>query len=185
LWLTELREAAVAYAHHGWPIRPSVRFSCGIGVPLVDDDDAEIMAPKMVLETWTRAPYPILLRCGSRIEAIEVSSFVSRCALDNLRAAGVLGPIVAASFDTDYLLVAAGDASSELVGNDAGWRRLAAGSLLVLPPTAIDEPLHRWRISPAAVGWMLPDSTAVQDELRKTLVSGSTSSQGLVQSGQR
>lgn len=183
LWLTEVRDAAVNYVRHGWPVRPSVPTSSSAEAALAIGEN-EITDPDVALRTWTRTPYPILLTCGSMVAAIEISSFVSRNALDVLRAAGVLGPIIAAPFGTDYLLVAPGRQGHELEDDDTAGRYLARGSQVILPPTAVDEPLYRWRISPTAVGWQLPNLPSLQRELHKFSTSDGTTRHRLVRSGQ-
>lgn len=184
LWLTEVRDAAVNYVRHGWPVRPSVQTSSGAGsAPVIGEN--EITDPDVALSTWTRAPHPILLSCGSVVAAIEISSLVSRNALDALRAAEVLGPIIAAPFGTDYLLVAPGDQVHQLEDDDLAGRPLAHGSQVILPPTAVDEPLYRWRISPTAVAWKLPDLPSLQRELRKSSTPDQGVPRRLVRSGQR
>ena len=164
LWLTEVREAAVNYVRHGWPVRPApLTFTAVSG--FCDD---EITDAEEALDVWTRAPYPILLGCGSAVEAIEVPGLVSRNAIHSLRVAGLLGPIIAAPFGTDYMLASAGQQRTVLEDRDLVGRQLAQGERLVLPPTAVDAPLHRWRISPTAVGWKLPNFSALQRELAKS-----------------
>lgn len=184
LWLTEVRDAAVNYVRHGWPVRPSVPTSSSAEAALAIGEN-EITDPDLALRTWTRAPYPILLSCGSIVAAIEISSLVSRNALDALRGAGVLGPIIAAPFGTDYLLVAPGRQEHELEDDDdLAGRRLAHGSQVILPPTAVDEPLYRWRISPTAVGWQLPNLLSLQRELCKSSTPAGVAARHLVRSGQ-
>jgi hypothetical protein len=183
LWLTEVRNAAVSYVRHGWPVRLSVPTSSRAERTQAIDED-EITDPDVALRKWTQAPYPILLSCGRIVTAIEVSSLVSRNALGALRAAGVLGPIIAAPFSTDYLLVAPGRQGHGLGDDDTAGRYLARGSQVILPPTAVDEPLYRWRISPTAVSWKLPNLPSLQRELHKFLTSDGTTPGRLVRSGQ-
>lgn len=182
LWLTEVREAAVRYVRHGWPVRPSVPTSSRAGNAQAIDAD-EITDSGVALCKWTQAPYPILLSCGPIVSAIEVSSLVSRKALGALRATGVLGPIIAAPFSIDYLLVAPGRQEHEPGDDDTIGRYLASGSQVILPPTAVDEPLYRWRISPIAVSWQLPNLPSLQRELHKFLTSNGTTPGSLVRSG--
>lgn len=179
-WLTEVRDAAVSYVRHGWPVRPARLTSIAVSGFC---DDA-ITDAEEALETWTRAPYPILLACGSFVEAIEVPDLVSRNAIHALRIAGLLGPIIAAPFGTDYLLASAGQRRSDLEDGDLVGRQLAPRERLVLPPTAVDAPLHRWRISPTAVGWKLPNLFALQRELASSSLSRQSVPARLVRSGQ-
>lgn len=164
LWLTEVRDAAVNYVRHGWPVRPAPLTSTAVS-GFCDD---EITDTEEALDVWTRAPYPILLGCGSLVEAIEVPGLVSRNAIHPLRTAGLLGPIIAAPFGTDYMLASAGQRRPVLEDRDLVGRQLAQGERLVLPPTAADEPLYRWRISPTAVAWKLPNFFALQRELTRS-----------------
>lgn len=180
LWLTEVREAAVSYVRHGWPVRPAPLTSTAVS-GFCDD---QITDAEEALEVWTRAPYPILLPCGSFVEAIEVPGLVSRNAIHSLRIAGLLGPIIAAPYGTDYLLASAGQRRSDLDDSDLVGRQLTLGERLVLPPTAIDAPLHRWRISPTAVDWKLPNLFALQRELARSSLPRQNVPARLVRSGQ-
>lgn len=179
-WLTEVRDAAVSYVRHGWPIRPASLTSTAVS----EFCDDEITDVEEALEVWTRAPFPILLACGSFIEAIEVPGLVSRNAIDSLRTAGLLGPIIAAPFGTDYLLASAGQRQSDLDDSDLASRQPAPGERLILPPTAVDSPLHRWRISPTAVGWTLPNLFALQRQLVRSSLSLQSDPAVLVRNGQ-
>lgn len=179
-WLTEVRDAAVSYVCHGWPVRPAPLTPTAFS-GFCDD---EITDAEGALEVWTRAPYPILLACGSFVEAIEVPGLVSRNAIHSLRIAGLLGPIIAAPFGIDYLLASAGQRQPDLEDRDLAGRQPAPGELLVLPPTAVDSPLHRWRISPTAVGWKLPNLFALQRELARSSLPRQSDPARLVRSGQ-
>lgn len=179
LWLTEVRDAAVNYARRGWPVRPALLTSTSVSGFCGD----EITDAEKALDVWARAPYPILLSCGSFVEAIEVPGLVSRNAIHSLRAAGLLGPIIAAPFGTDYMLASAGQRRPVLKDCDFVGRQLERGERLVLPPTAVDEPLYRWRISPTAVGWKLPNIFAIQRELARSSLRRQSDPTDLVRSG--
>ncbi|SHF63937.1 bifunctional DNA primase/polymerase [Streptoalloteichus hindustanus] len=158
----ELRDAAVSYASHGWPIVPGGPDCLPVAQPC--GSPPGLSAPQ-ALETWTHAPYPILLACGRGIDAVDIPAAEGEHTLAALRESGAIGPVVVTSHGRWLLLVTSGLPLHPTLG----VRVLGSGSWAVLPPTEQHDRPHRWRIPPEAAGWTLPCRNLVQDALFQAL----------------
>lgn len=178
---TEIRAAAVDLARHGWPVLPGTYQFTGDGAWLGKRDAAGLepvtplwqlattTVPEVALERWTRRPYSVLLACGLGINAVEVPATHGQRTLARLPLLD-RGPVVATPFGS-WLFFVRGDSEPlrpELAANAHGQLH-ANGSWLPLPPTTREGVSHRWMVSPADVGWVLPASAGVQRVLVASL----------------
>jgi hypothetical protein len=164
---TQVRDDAVAFADHGWPVVPGTyqlaEHGAWLGKPQATGlepiaDDWTIAAtsdPTVAMDWWTRRPYSVLLACGTTVDAFEVPKAHGQRVLDSLRSSRALGPVAVTPCGS--LLVFAKveplDAA-QMIGLDIRW--YSDGSWVPLPPTSRAGVPHRWRLAPAAVGWRVP-----------------------------
>ncbi|MCP2257468.1 Bifunctional DNA primase/polymerase, N-terminal [Streptoalloteichus tenebrarius] len=158
LALTEARDAVVAYASHRWPIVPGDPTFLPVVRPCGSSPSLSVT---QALESWTHAPYPILLPCGQGIDAAEIPAGDTHRVVHALRESGALGPIILTRHGSWLLLVSSGPP----LHPSLGVRVLGAGSWVVLPPTKQYGHPCRWRVSPQAVDWAIPPRDLLQDAL--------------------
>lgn len=169
---TEIREAAVECARHGWPVLAGTyqlaehagwlgkREAAGLE-PVADFWQlASTTDPAVAMERWTQRPYSVLLACGNIVDALEVPAAHGEHAHQALAERGQLGPIAVTPFGTWLLFVRCG---GELKPDLAERTRLhGPGCWVPLPPTTRAAVSYRWRVAPAESGWTLPDPAIVQ-----------------------
>lgn len=171
---TQIRDEAVAFASHGWPVLP--------GTYQVDDEwlgkqraaglepiaDIWTMAsttdPTVAQDWWTRRPYSILLACGIMVDAFEVPQDQSEEAMMRLRARKVLGPVTMTPFGS-LLIFARTDVvdADQVLGSEIQWH--SDGAWVPLPSTTRCGVPYRWRGAPKESGWGLPSATQVHRAL--------------------
>lgn len=178
---TEIRAAAIEFASHGWPILPGT-YEVGehgswlgkpraVGLEPVADlwQLATTTSPETALDWWTRRPYSVLLACGAGVDAVEVPAAHGRRALMQVSQPD-RGPVAATPFGSWLFFVRSdGDPLHVELAANARAKLHSRGAWLPLPPTGREGVAYRWKVSPAAVGWVLPASTDVQRVLISSL----------------
>lgn len=169
--LTEMRDAATAFAAHGWPIYPGefLRHSTdaetfGITPPAVRPVPGKHPGPLDVDQAflaWTEHSWPILLSPDRSCGVFDLDPPVDRRVVDVLREAGCLGPIVVDPRRGWHVLARLGHDAADSVTTVRAAEPRPARDYLVLAPTGTGSWTFRWRVSPAEVGWVLPCSAAV------------------------
>jgi len=165
-----LRRAALRYAERGWKVTPGAyliddRYVCGPLCPTVACHPAlnswESLAsshPSDVERWWAGTPFSVLLTTGQAFDVIEVPARVGVPAA----AAGSVGPVAVAPTGRWMFLVAPGDGLRPELAAQHDVVLHGTGSWIPAPPTRTPAGAVRWRVSPAACGWQIPDSYAVQ-----------------------
>lgn len=180
---TEIREAAVECARHGWPVVPGTyqlaehaawlgkRDAAGLEPIAESWRMATTTDPATALEKWTQRPYSVLLACGA-VEVLEVPAGHGERARPVLAERRLLGPVAVTPSRTWLLFVAHG---GTLMSELAERARLhEAGGWVPLPPTTCGGIPYRWRVSPGDASWRLPSSAAVQRLLIESFPDRST-----------
>lgn len=172
--LTEIRDAAVEYVKHGWPIQPGTyqvdgsRYWHGRNhaeglEPITQSwSGAGIADTDVAQEVWTHRPYSILMACGQVVDAIEVPAALGVRLTHSLRTVDCLPPTVVSPFGTWLLLTSPGVPLHLELGRYPGIDLRRAGTWIALPPTTHGYRPYRWRIHPRAVGWSMPSARGVQ-----------------------
>lgn len=171
---TEIRTAAVEFAAHGWPVLAGTyqltehsrwlgRAQAGGLEPVADGwTTAATTDPGVALEEWTRRPYSVLLACGNKVDALEVPATHGERCIEELRASGELGPIAVTPFGTWLLFVGSGEPLHPTLAVRPHTQLHSSGQWVALPPTTQGQLPYRWRMSPTAVSWSVPDCLSVQ-----------------------
>jgi hypothetical protein len=178
---TDVREAAVRYAAHGWPVLPGTyQFAehsgwlgkhGSIGLEPIADlwATATITHPDAAMDRWTQRPFSVLLACGHAVNAVEVPFAHGARALRSLES-DERGPVVATPSGSSLFLVRASDEPLRPELASTGHAHLHdAGTWLPLPPTRREGVPYRWRVNPLATEWALPSSADVQRALARTI----------------
>lgn len=178
---TGLREAAVRYAGHGWPVLAGTYQLAAhsgwlgkrgaLGLEPVADlwPTAMTKDPDAAMDRWSHRPYSVLLACGQTVNAVEVPFAHGKRALA-LPADDGLGPVAATPYGSSLFFVQASDEPLRPELASCGHAQLhGAGSWLPLPPTACEGVPYRWRVEPPAIEWRLPTSADVQRVLARAL----------------
>lgn len=175
--LTEIRDAAVEYVEHGWPIQPGTYWGDGSrrwhgkphakGLePLAEQWTlAGIANPAHALNLWTHRPYSPVMACGVVADAIEIPSVRGAGVVQALRAAGCLPPTIVTPFGTWVLLVRPGEPSRPELALQLGVGFRRAGTWIALPPAAHATRCYRWHTHPRTLDWTVPGARRVQEVL--------------------
>jgi hypothetical protein len=155
---TEIRAAAVDLARHGWPVLPGTyqlaAHTAWLGKPAAAGVEpiaplwqlATTTDPDEALEWWTRRPYSVLLACGAKVSAVEVSALHGQRALDQ-HSLLERGPIAATPFGSWLFFVRSDD---EQLRPELGGAAHGNGAWLPLPPTTREGQPYRWKVPAAA-----------------------------------
>lgn len=169
----QLRDAALTYAEHGWPIAPGVR-----PVPRRRDgwpvpDPAVLpyhgpMNPNAVGMYWRERPYAVLVGTGFHwLDVFRLRQPTATKILESISDAGKCGPVAVLPDEQWLFLVEAGDAPpAELLGRQVRYH--GPGDWLPLPPTRIGRHAITWHVGPASVGWRLFPREELYKALRAT-----------------
>jgi hypothetical protein len=175
--LTEIRDAAVDYVEHGWPVQPGTYQVHGSrhwhGSTHAEDLEpvtqpwtgAGIADAEVARDEWTRRPYSILMACGAVVDALEIPAALGAQLAQPLRAADCLPPTVVSPFGTWLLLTSPGAPLPLELAQHPGIGIRRRGTWIALPPTTHGHWPYRWRMHPRAVGWSLPSARGVQQVL--------------------
>lgn len=186
-----LRRGALRLVTHGWPVAPGAplctdRFNCGRAGcptqachPAVERwEHAICYEPASVAGWWRRAPYSVLLPTGQVLDVIEVPAPLGAMVLTGPRTRGA-GPVMATPTGRWMFLVRPGQPLLEGLARRLDLVRHTDGSWVPAPPTRLVEGAVRWVVSPAEVGWRLPDGAALQRRLTAALASGPVGAAGI------
>jgi hypothetical protein len=173
---TEIRDEAVAFAGHGWPVLPGT-FQVGddgewlgkhraAGLEPVADiwTMASTTDPTVAQDWWTRRPYSVLLACGIMVDAFEVPQHHSELAMERLRTRKALGPVAMTPFGSLLVFARTGVVDADRV-LDSEIRWHSDGAWVPLPPTTRSGAPYRWRSAPQESGWCLPATNRVHRAL--------------------
>lgn len=152
-----LREAALRYAWHGWPIVPGTPPStkCADDWPVPLEAALPYRGPistNDVARYWQDEACPLLLVTGLTIDVVEVRQSLGSTLLEK---AGRHGPVAVLPGRRWLFLVEAGKPppDDDLLGRKV--RHHGAGSWVPLPPTRLGQRPMRWHTDPASVRWRL------------------------------
>jgi hypothetical protein len=104
----------------------------------------------------------VLLACGNKVDALEVPATDGERCIDELRASGNLGPIAVTPFGTWLLFVGSGEPLHPTLAVHPHTQLHSGRQWVPLPPTTQGQVPYRWRMSPTAVSWSVPDCLSVQ-----------------------
>lgn len=171
-------------ATKGWPVTPGAwlragRFHCGRPGCLTvschparsDWETAASTDPAQIMAWWRHAPHSVLLATGYAFDVLELPAPLGDLVIHSPGWSGTdRGPVATTPTGRWMFLVRPGaQLGPELAGRmDVIWH--ARGSWVPAPPTHLTEGRVRWTVSPAEVGWRLPDGQRVQDLLADALV---------------
>jgi hypothetical protein len=180
-----LQRAALRLAARGWPVTPGAclradRFDCGRAGcptttchPALDGWEQAASHDRARVSGWWRyAPHSVLLATGVTFDVIEVPAQLGRLAITSAGWQGSLrGPVAMLPTGRWMLLTAPGRLLLPELAGRPGVVRHGRGSWVPAPPTRLVEGPVRWKISPADVGWRLPDDYQAQRLLVDVLPS--------------
>jgi hypothetical protein len=179
-WL-DLRDAALSATRRGWPVTPGTylgtdrrwhgRDNAQTLCPIKDTWwDTPVTDPAQAWDTWTQAPYGVLLVCGRAVAVLDLPVTL----MGLLTPTEALFPVVVTS-QSRLLAITKADPETTLSPRlaQAGVRLYGAsgtGAWVALPPTSTGVVLfQRWFTSPAKGQTRLPQAAWVQQVLLTAL----------------
>lgn len=172
-----LKWAAVRLVAHGFPVTPGAplragKFDCGrpgchtqaCHPALEQWQQVTCTDPDAATAWWSHAAYSILLPTGTALDVIDVPAPLGAAALAG-QFGRAIGPVAATPEGRWMFLVRPGQPLAPRLAGRLDIVRHAAGSWIPAPPTRLVNGPVRWVVSPAEVGWHLPDPATVQRRL--------------------
>lgn len=168
-----LRREAQRYAARGWRVVPGAlliddRYVCGplcqtvACHPALSSWETSASSDSSDVDRWwAKAPFSVLLATGDPFDVIEVPAAIGGPAAE----AGRVGPVAVAPTGRWMFLVTSGDTLRPELAARLDVVMHGAGSWIPAPPTRTPAGRVRWQVSPATIGWELPDAYAVQSTL--------------------
>jgi Bifunctional DNA primase/polymerase, N-terminal len=172
LWQrTVMKRSAQRYADHAWPVIPGAvligdRYECGplcptVGChPALDQWRSLAATASDVDDWWTLRPFSVLLATGLRFDVIEVPASLGQ-SVSHV----TVGPVAVTPTGRWMFFVTPGEGLRPELERRLDVVLHGCDSWVPAPPTRTPDGRIRWRVSPAATGWRLPDPYAVQQAL--------------------